>query len=74
MLHGYFARRGIDGVVGGVVNLMIDDVDQLHGEFVATDVAIDSGPVDQTWGSREMYVKDADRNCLRFISDRAWSG
>jgi hypothetical protein len=49
---------------------MVDDVDALHAEFVANDVPIDSGPVDQTWGSREMYVKDADRNCLRFIADR----
>ena len=40
-----------DGVVGGVVNLMIDDVDQLHREFVAASVAIDSGPVDQTWAA-----------------------
>ena len=29
---------------------------------------IDSGPVDQTWGTREMYVKDADGNSLRFMS------
>ncbi len=55
-----------DGVAGGVVNLLVDDVDALHKEFVAKGVHIDSGPVDQTWGTREMYVKDADRNCLRF--------
>ena len=55
-----------DGVPGGVVNLVVDDVDALHREFVAKGVAIDSGPVDQDWGTREMYVKDADRNCLRF--------
>jgi len=59
-----------DGVAGGVANLMVDDVDALHAEFVARGVSIDSGPVDQTWGRREMYVKDADRNCLRFIADR----
>jgi len=57
-----------DGVVGGVINLMVDDVDTLHEEFVAKSVSIDSGPVDQTWGSREMYVKDGDGNCLRFIA------
>lgn len=62
-----------DGVAGGVVNLMVDDVDKLHKEFVAQGVAIDSGPVDQTWGSREMYVKDADGNSLRFIDDRSTS-
>lgn len=62
-----------DGVAGGVANLMVDDVDMLHAEFVARGVPIDLPPVDQTWGSREMYVKDADRNCLRFIQERTSS-
>lgn len=56
-----------DGVAGGVANLIVDDVDALHAEFVAKGVRIDTGPVDQTWGTREMYVKDADGNSLRFI-------
>ena len=56
-----------DGVSGGVVNLFVDDVDSLHAEFLAKGVRIDVAPVDQTWGSREMYIKDADGNCLRFI-------
>src|SRR6201987_4709923 len=59
-----------DGVAGGVANLMVDDVDNLHQEFVVKGVKIAVEPVDQTWGSREMYVKDADGNCLRFIDDR----
>jgi uncharacterized glyoxalase superfamily protein PhnB len=50
-----------------VVNLLVDDVDALHLELVAKQVRIDTGPVDQTWGTREMYVKDSDGNCLRFI-------
>jgi len=45
----------------------VDDVDALHREFLSRDVFIDLPPIDQTWGSREMYVKDADRNCLRFM-------
>jgi uncharacterized glyoxalase superfamily protein PhnB len=57
-----------DGVAGGVVNLMVDSVDSLHAEFSARNIRIDVPPVDQTWGSREMYVKDADGNCLRFIA------
>lgn len=56
-----------DGVSGGVANLLTDAVDALHIEFAAKGVRIDVEPVDQTWGTREMYVKDADRNCLRFI-------
>lgn len=58
-----------DGVAGGVAYLAVDDVDALHGELVAKGVAIDTGPVDQTWGNREMYVKDGDRNSLRFIQE-----
>ena len=53
--------------MGGVANLLTDNVDALHAEFLAKEVTIDSGPVEQTWGSREMYVKDSDGNCLRFI-------
>jgi len=57
-----------DGVAGGVVNLMVDNVDSLYAEFTAKHVKVDTPPVDQTWGSREMYVKDFDGNCLRFIA------
>jgi uncharacterized glyoxalase superfamily protein PhnB len=56
-----------DGVSGGAVNLIVEDVDALHAELVEKGVRIDTGPVDQTWGSREMYVKDADGNSIRFI-------
>jgi catechol 2,3-dioxygenase-like lactoylglutathione lyase family enzyme len=56
-----------DGVSGGVVNFLVEGVDALHAELLAKGVPIDTGPVDQTWGTREMYVKDADGNSLRFI-------
>ena len=58
-----------DGVSGGVVNLLVENVDTLHTELVAKGVRIDTGPVDQTWGTREMYVKDADGNSIRFIAN-----
>lgn len=41
-----------DGVSGGVANILMDNVDALHAELLARDVNIDSGPVDQTWGTR----------------------
>jgi uncharacterized glyoxalase superfamily protein PhnB len=56
-----------DGIAGGVANLIVEGVDALHQEFVARSVPIAVAPVDQTWGTREMYVKDADGNCLRFL-------
>jgi uncharacterized glyoxalase superfamily protein PhnB len=41
----------------------------LLAEFVAKGVPIALQPTDQTWGNREMYVKDADGNCLRFVRE-----
>lgn len=57
-----------DGVAGTVANLMVDNVDRFYAEFKARHVQIDVSPVDQSWGNREMYVKDVDGNCLRFIA------
>jgi len=71
-----FSRDGVwihlssfpgDGVAGGVLNLVVDDFDALRAEFVEKGVAFDSGPMKQTWGTREMHVKDADGNCIRFV-------
>ena len=56
-----------DGVSGGIVRFEVDDVDGIHAELVEKGVRIDTGPVDQTWGTREMYVKDTDGNSVRFI-------
>ena len=57
-----------DAVAGGVVCLHVDDVDALHREFRDKGVAFDLEPTDQTWGTREMYVKDEDGNSLRFVN------
>jgi len=58
-----------DGVSGGAVFLLVDDVDMLHSELVTKDVPIALAPTDQSWGNREMYVKDADGNSIRFVRD-----
>jgi catechol 2,3-dioxygenase-like lactoylglutathione lyase family enzyme len=55
-----------DGVIGGVVYFTSGDVDGLHEEFVAKNVRIHIAPVDQTWGMRELYVRDPDGNSVRF--------
>jgi uncharacterized glyoxalase superfamily protein PhnB len=55
-----------DGVAGGVVYFWVDDVDALHRELVEKGVPLAGGPVDQTWGTRELGVKDADGNKFRF--------
>lgn len=56
-----------DGVSGGVVFLIVKNVDALHVELVAKGVQIDLEPTDQSWGNREMYVADPDGNSIRFV-------
>jgi uncharacterized glyoxalase superfamily protein PhnB len=56
-----------DGVSGGAVFLLVEDVDALYIELVAKGVQIALEPTNQSWGNREMYVKDADGNSIRFV-------
>jgi uncharacterized glyoxalase superfamily protein PhnB len=55
-----------DAVVGGVAYIPVPDVDALYVEFSSRGVEIHLPPIDQTWGMREMYVRDPDGNTLRF--------
>jgi catechol 2,3-dioxygenase-like lactoylglutathione lyase family enzyme len=55
-----------DGVAGGVAYFSADEVDALHAEFVRHGVPIHVAPVDQSWGMRELYLLDPDRNSIRF--------
>jgi len=69
-----FVRDGVwlqvtsfkDGTLGTSVYVYVDDIDALHAEFVAKGVQHIGPVVDQTWGTREFGVTDADRNKLRF--------
>ena len=56
-----------DGVAGGVVFLVVQDVDELFKELRDRAVKIDLEPTDQSWGNREMYIHDPDGNSLRFV-------
>ena len=55
-----------DGALGSVVYIWVDDVDALHRELVDRGVPLAGGPVDQTWGTREIGVRDPDGNGIRF--------
>jgi catechol 2,3-dioxygenase-like lactoylglutathione lyase family enzyme len=59
-----------DGVSGGVVFVLVEDVNALHAELVAKGIPIALEPTEQSWGNREMYVKDADGNSIRFVHQR----
>jgi len=55
-----------DGIAGNTVLFRCDSVDALYREFLAKGVAIHIGPVNQTWGLREVVVRDPDRNAIVF--------
>ena len=63
-----------DSAYGCAINVWVDDVDAVFRTYVArgldtsgrADSPVHRGPVDQTWGTRELYVTDPDGNTLRF--------
>jgi uncharacterized glyoxalase superfamily protein PhnB len=55
-----------DGVSGAVALIVVSDVDSLFAEFSERGVQIQLEPYDQSWGGREMYLRDPDDNSLRF--------
>lgn len=55
----------------------VDDVDALYAAFREAglpDAAVVFEPTAQTWGQRELYVRDPDGNVLRFGSATAEAG
>ena len=58
-----------DGTVGtwtSNVYVFVDDVNQLFEELKHRGVVTVNSPVDQSWGTREFAVRDADRNVISF--------
>jgi len=71
------ARLDISSLDGGIVSCVyieVENVVDLFRKFLQRGLDIDisdksgvhGGPIDQTWGMREFYVEDPDRNTLRF--------
>lgn len=55
------------GALGGAaVYVFVDDVDALYAELISKGVSVGSPPIDQTWGTREIGIRDADRNIVTF--------
>ena len=65
-----------DGVTGTATYCYVDDVDAVCRRLLAAGLKtpgnpqspVEDGPVTQTWGMREFYVRDPDGNTLRFGS------
>ncbi len=56
-----------DGQIGtSNIYVFVDSVDALHAELVAKAVPIPHPPIDQTWGTREISVRDPDGNRIVF--------
>jgi catechol 2,3-dioxygenase-like lactoylglutathione lyase family enzyme len=66
-----------DGSFGQVIHVTVDDVETLFRKFRGRGLEtpgnpddpkeVHEGPIEQSWGTREFYVKDPDRNTLRFM-------
>jgi catechol 2,3-dioxygenase-like lactoylglutathione lyase family enzyme len=57
-----------DGSGATATYFYVDDVDALFLGFRARGLEAELEPTDQTWGLREMYLRDPDGNTLRFGS------
>jgi uncharacterized glyoxalase superfamily protein PhnB len=72
------ARLHVHSFQGGTVGaaavyVFVDDVDSLYAELMSNGVSVSGPPIDQTWGTREIAVRDADRNVLTFGQRRKTS-
>lgn len=69
-----------DGEFGQVIVITTDDVDAVFLGFRQrglrtpgnSDSPVHEGPIDQSWGTRELYVDDPDGNTLRFTQHGKW--
>ena len=55
-----------DGVAGGVVTVPVSDIGELLGELVAAGIDVGEGIMEQSWGDREVYIRDLSGNAVRF--------
>lgn len=83
LLHDAFARRRgttrlfISGWLFGAWNsrvyAFVDDIEAIHAELAAKGMSTLSQILDQTWGNREVGVRDPDKNVITFGQRKAAS-
>ena len=71
------SSHGGDGEFGQAILVTTDNVDALFRKFRERGLKtpgnpdapaeVHEGPIDQSWGTRELYVNDPDGNTLRFV-------
>lgn len=57
-----------DGVIGGVVTIIVTAIEKLRYELVGKGIDVGPGVMQQPWGDREVYIRDAAGNTIRFQS------
>jgi len=72
-----------DGTFGQAIVVLTDNVDALFHKFRTRGLKtpgnpdapaeVHEGPIDQSWGTRELYVDDPDGNTLRFVEGFGFS-
>jgi hypothetical protein len=63
-----------DYLFGSVANVWVENVDNIFQKYLdrgldtsgREESPVHRGPTNQSWGTREFYVTDQDRNTLRF--------
>jgi len=71
------SSHGGDGTFGQAIVVLTDNVDALFHKFRTRGLKtpgnpdapteVHEGPINQSWGTRELYVDDPDGNTLRFV-------
>lgn len=64
--HRVFLTEHPEASYGGMVYFYVEDVNDLARSFASAGVQIGDGPTDQSWGTRELWLRDPDGNSLRF--------
>jgi len=70
-LHLTSFKDGTVGIWTSNVYVFVEDVDGIFEELSLRGVVAASSPVDQSWGTREFAVRDADRNVISFGQRRS---
>lgn len=70
-LHVASFRDGVFGAWNSTVYVFVDDVNALYAELAGKGISTMSEPVDQTWGTREVGVRDPDKNVITFGQRKA---
>lgn len=64
-----FLCENAQGQGSSWISIFVDNVDQLHEEYIASGATIRQPPTNFPWGVREMNVSDPDGHCFRMGSE-----